>query len=795
MKLKNILLYGLVAAFFIWCLIAFRSDLGKIDFSVVWKSWDLLMLAILLSLVNYLLRLVRWSIYMSRLGHALDFRFNLLSYVAGFGYTLSPGKLGEIIRGRYLKEKNVPFSHTAAAVFVERLMDMMAMMALAAVAVVSTQYYAVMPVLLAAIVGILLLLGFAPWLKIADWAYGVTWIPAKLHHIVEKICHAFTSAKSLLHPSLLISSFLIGLLAWGCEGVGLMVLGKIPHEAAMDVWQAVGIYSISIIVGVLSFLPGGLGGTEAVMAGLLDLQGYPVSSAILLTFLCRFSTLWLAVILGWAAIFALGFGKKSSSQAVIPAVDAEGSSTPLCVDMDGTLINTDLLLESVLLLIKNKPLYILYLPLWLRRGKAALKAEIASRVQFDPAHLPYNAPFVAWLLTQHQAGRQLWLCTASNHRLAEAVAGHMAIFTGVVASSDDHNLSGKNKAKCLVEKFGERGFEYCGNELVDVAVWQVSGGAIVVNASESVREAAEKVAEIRGVFPRRTQLLKNLIKATRVYQWAKNALVFVPIASAHKIGDSLSLEYAALAFLAFGFCASSVYLLNDMLDLEADRQHPRKSKRPFASGNLSLMTGAALIPLLLFAAALVSSVLPPKFWLVLGGYYALTVAYSFSLKRVVLVDVITLAGLYTIRIVAGAYAIDAVLSFWLLLFSVFLFLSLALVKRYAELDAMQRQGKLKAAGRGYHIEDLQLLQSLGTAAGYLCVLVLALYINSPQIETLYSRPKFIWFLCVILLFWISRVWMIVHRGQMHDDPVIFAFKDKVSRYVGVLAVVSVWLAV
>jgi len=472
--------------------------------------------------------------------------------------------------------------------------------------------------------------------------------------------------------------------------------------------------------------------------------------------------------------------------------------TPLCIDLDGTLIHSDLLLETFLLLLKRNPLYLLLIPYWLLKGKATLKAEIAKRVTLNPAALPYNEAFLGWLKSQRELGRELWLCTASNYRLAHLVAGHLQVFQGaggVLASTDNINLSGQIKAKQLVEKFGERGFDYCGNHRDDLSIWRVCQCAVVVNGSEKLKKETERLAEIGPVFPKTGDLLEPMLKALRLHQWAKNILIFVPLAAAHKLGDTASVHHAVVAFIAFGLCASSVYLLNDMLDLEVDRQHPRKCKRTFASGNLSLLIGFALIPILLLCTAFLAFSLPMMFWVVLGGYYTLTVAYSFGLKGVVLIDTITLAGLYTVRIIAGAMAIDVPLSFWLLLFSVFLFLSLALVKRYAELDAMQRQGKLKAVGRGYHVEDLPILHSMGTASGYLCVLVLALYINSPIVESLYRHPQVIWFLCVLLLYWISRVWLISHRGKMHDDPVVFAMKDKPSLVIGVLAIITVILAV
>jgi 4-hydroxybenzoate polyprenyltransferase len=286
-----------------------------------------------------------------------------------------------------------------------------------------------------------------------------------------------------------------------------------------------------------------------------------------------------------------------------------------------------------------------------------------------------------------------------------------------------------------------------------------------------------------------------MIRALRPHQWAKNSLILVPLLAAHRVSDPGSLLAGLLACAAFSLCASSVYLVNDLLDLEADRAHPRKSKRPFAAGDLSLLAGLALAPCLLAAAVIIAAFLPQKFWLVLGTYYALTCAYSFALKGLVLVDALALAGLYTLRIIAGSAAVAVPLSFWLLLFSVFLFLSLAFVKRFAELEGLRRQQRLRAAGRGYHVEDLSLLQSLGTAAGYLSVLVLALYINSPEIEPLYSRPKVIWILCVLMLYWISRVWMMAQRGLMHDDPVVFALKDPQSLGIGLLAAVTVALAV
>jgi 4-hydroxybenzoate polyprenyltransferase len=478
-----------------------------------------------------------------------------------------------------------------------------------------------------------------------------------------------------------------------------------------------------------------------------------------------------------------------------PTVEQTAAMLPLCVDLDGTLIRSDLLLESFLLLLKRNPLYLFALPFWLLQGKAALKANIAARVHLNAQALPYNGPFLEWLTSEQTAGRSLWLCTAANARLADRVAAHVGLFTGVLASDDTTNLAGSTKATALVARFGHKGFDYCGNEHRDLAIWEQARGAVVVNAGARLQRAANKQSKVLHVFPSTGSRPAALLRALRPHQWAKNVLLFVPLLAAHHAADSASLLAAGLAFAAFSLCASSVYLLNDLLDLESDRAHARKSKRPFAAGDIPLVTGLFAAPGLLLVAFAIAAMLPVKFLWVLCAYYLLTTGYSFVLKRVAVVDAMALAGLYTLRIIAGAAAVDVPLSFWLLLMSVFLFLSLALVKRFAELDALRRAGRLRAAGRGYVVEDLAILQSLGTSAGYLSVLVLALYINSPQIEPLYRHPKVIWLLCVLMLYWVSRVWMLAQRGRMHDDPVVFALRDRVSVAVGVLAAITIMVAV
>lgn len=460
------------------------------------------------------------------------------------------------------------------------------------------------------------------------------------------------------------------------------------------------------------------------------------------------------------------------------------TAPPLCVDLDGTLLRSDLLFESTLALLAQRPWMVLLLPWWLLRGKAHLKRQVASRVRLDPATLPYDARVLDWL--RANPGRHRVLCTASDEALVRPLAAHLGCFEEVMASDGQRNLSGSNKARALVDRFGERGFDYAGNGTVDLAVWSHARRARVVNAGAALAKAAAKRCEVEAHWPAQGGGARAWLRALRLHQWLKNLLVFIPLLASHRVFEAQAMVAAIAGFLSFGLCASGVYLLNDLLDLPSDRQHPRKRLRPFAAGSLSLLQGALLAPLLALAGLALAWWAEPRFAAVLGAYYLLTLGYSLHIKRVVMLDVILLAALYTVRIIGGTVVIGAVLSFWLLAFSMFIFLSLALLKRYTELAAMLAAGRSDAAGRGYTVEDLPLLQSQGAAAGYLAVLVLALYINSAESIALYARPQVLWLLCPLMLYWVSRTWVIAHRGEMDDDPVVFAATDRTSQVVGLL---------
>tara|TARA_B100000809_G_scaffold173408_1_gene170644 strand:- start:4613 stop:6049 length:1437 start_codon:yes stop_codon:yes gene_type:complete len=468
----------------------------------------------------------------------------------------------------------------------------------------------------------------------------------------------------------------------------------------------------------------------------------------------------------------------------------------IAVDLDGTLTLTDTLHEAVLVLARSKPFMLFMLPFWLAKGVAYLKLKVAENSVLDVTTLPYNVPFIDWLKEQKASGKTLVLCTAANKLIARNVCRHFDLFDDFIASDEYTNLKSANKRKALEGKYGEHGYDYAGNSSADLEVWAGAAQAIVVNASATVLAKATKVATVSETFPSANPSLSVWLKALRVHQWLKNLLLFVPLLAAHQFGNFQSLATLTLALISFSLCASSVYVVNDLLDLESDRRHPRKKNRPFASAKLPISLGVAVAPLLIGSSVMLGAIVGADFLVILLLYLLLTTAYSLALKRVVLVDCLTLATLYTLRIIAGAAAVSVRLSFWLLAFSIFIFLSLALVKRYAELKVQIQEGNSSAHGRGYIVSDAPLLQTLGVSSGYISALVMALYVQSEDIVSLYAQPLAIWLVLPILLFWVSWVWLKAERGEMHDDPIVFAAKDKASLVVAALtAVVFVYAAI
>lgn len=471
---------------------------------------------------------------------------------------------------------------------------------------------------------------------------------------------------------------------------------------------------------------------------------------------------------------------------------------PLVVDLDGTLLRSDLLVETGLLLARDDPRQLLSPLRWLARGKAALKHELAKRTEVDVATLPYDENVLAFIREARAGGRRVALATASHQTLAGQIADHLGLFDEVLASCPDVNLKGEAKRDALLERYGERGFDYLGNARDDLPVWRAARKTLLANAAARLERKARALGNFGGVVSARSARFGDWARALRLHQWLKNLLIFVPLLAAHRYLEAPLLGQALLAFFCFGLCASSVYLLNDLLDLRDDRHHARKRLRPFASGRLSPLSGLVVFPVLLLGAfGIALWRLPGAFALGMLIYYGLTLAYSIWLKRVWVVDVVALAALYTLRIVIGGVALDIRLGFWLLVFSVFIFLSLALVKRYAELFPIMREegdgGKIR--GRGYQASDLTMIASLGAASGYMSVSVLALYVNDPVTLQYYRYPEFIWFSCLLLLAWISRVWLLAHRGLMNEDPVVFALSDRTSLAIIAATGLAFWCAI
>ena len=467
----------------------------------------------------------------------------------------------------------------------------------------------------------------------------------------------------------------------------------------------------------------------------------------------------------------------------------------LYVDLDGTVIKTDLLFESILLLLKKNVFLALLMPIWLLKGKANLKHQLSKRVHIPVELLPLNTEFLGYLEEEVERGRNIVLISASSQLSVRQVSDHLGLFIDAMGSDKDHNLKSKNKVTRILQLDPKGGFIYAGNSKADIAVWSEASEVILVNCKRSLADKLQHGSENIRHFDAPQSTLKKFWQAMRPHQWLKNALIFLPLILSHQLNQPNLLLQACIAFMSFSFVASSVYLLNDMLDLNSDRQHHLKSRRPFASGDLSLVYGYLGAPLLLALGFLTSLWLPAEFVFVLLSYWLMTTAYSLLLKSLFLIDVLTLASLYTWRIIAGSAAISVVTTYYLLAFSFFLFLGLAMVKRYTELLNLQNQGKSSIEGRGYGVENLQTLATIGGGSSLIAVAVFAFYINAPATTELYSNPLLLWAICPCLLYLLWRIWALARREKLDEDPVLFAITDRRSQLSAALCSLIIWLAI
>jgi 4-hydroxybenzoate polyprenyltransferase/phosphoserine phosphatase len=459
---------------------------------------------------------------------------------------------------------------------------------------------------------------------------------------------------------------------------------------------------------------------------------------------------------------------------------------PLCVDLDGTLIRSDTLHEALLLLAIRSPRALPALPLWLAGGKAKLKHLVAQRVELNPTSLPYCEDVLALIDEARELHRPVVLVTAAPARIANAIAESLGLFDYVLTSDDKLNLSRDRKADVLVGYYGPKGFDYVGNSADDLPVFEHCRRAFLVSSRQRLRQAAGRRNEDMTFVDRHSGGVRAWLRALRVHQWLKNLLIFVPLLASGRFRELNLVVQAALAFASFSLLASAVYVVNDLVDLQSDRTHPTKRNRPFASGTLPVAAGVAAVPVLAAMSLGIALLLPPLFVASLLTYAVVTTLYSFALKRQVIVDVMLLAGLYTMRILAGSAATSVRPSFWLLAFSMFIFLCLAMTKRYSELRQAMEQDKT-LSGRGYMPSDLPVVLALGSASGLVSVLILSLYTQSLIVPELYSAPEWIWLVPPLLLYWVARLWLKAGRGEIDEDPVLFAAKDWQSLTIAGLA--------
>ena len=481
-------------------------------------------------------------------------------------------------------------------------------------------------------------------------------------------------------------------------------------------------------------------------------------------------------------------GALTSSNSFLMASHAR---PVLCVDLDGTLVRTDTLVEMWLSVMRRNPLSAALSITWLLKGKAYFKERLAMAAELDISHLPYNEELIEYLTTQKSAGRHLVLTTACHESVARSIADHIGLFDEVIASTKSRNLRGHAKASELASRFGRGRYSYAGNDVTDLPIWKDAASAIVVSPSDGLAGRIE--TEIEAHFPDSASRVHSLIRSMRVYQWVKNSLVFVPVIAAGAILEPEALLGAFGAFIAFSLLASGVYIINDLADLPADRLHERKRNRPFASGELPLEWGLLAGPLFILAALLLGWAIAPLLVGVLVLYAIATTVYSFYLKTQPLVDVFTLAALYTLRIVAGGAATGYVPSIWLLSFSGFFFLSLAFLKRFVEMSETSGAGGEMMPRRGYYANEIVPLIAMGTASGFTSSVVLALYLNSTQAAAIYARPEYLWALVPIFLFLLCRIWLSGWRGYVDDDPIVYAARDWVS-WIGVALMTAIFLS-
>ncbi|MFT4856667.1 MAG: 4-hydroxybenzoate polyprenyltransferase [Algoriphagus sp.] len=465
----------------------------------------------------------------------------------------------------------------------------------------------------------------------------------------------------------------------------------------------------------------------------------------------------------------------------------------LVVDLDGTLTKTDLLLESFWSVISSNFFYAILTLFSLFKGRAEFKRKLANKSNIDLSTLPYNKIVIDYIIKWRSLGGKTILVTASDQLIADKIGRHIQLFDEVQGSDGETNLKGTEKAKFLCKRFGSKNFAYMGDSRADFAVWKHASKIIVVNASVRMRKRVDKKFQLveHLIFPK--SKFQIYYKVLRPHQWLKNLLIFIPFLAGHQFTETAIFQ-SLFAFIAFSMIASGIYIINDLFDLQHDRQNPLKRNRPLASGNINIIVAMGISFLFLSIGMLIASRINTNFFIISLLYFFITIAYSSYFKRLIIIDICLLAIFYTIRLLAGSTASEIPLSFWLTSFSIFFFFSLAAIKRLDELVEINSNGQLKINGRGYHVADLPIISQIASASGLTAVLVMALYLNSEEVIVLYSFPEALWGICLILLFWTNRFIILANRGEIHGDPIVFALKDRVSLFSGLITLFLILIA-
>lgn len=467
----------------------------------------------------------------------------------------------------------------------------------------------------------------------------------------------------------------------------------------------------------------------------------------------------------------------------------ENSDPPLCVDCDGTLIKTDIFHESIVGYISLNPLRIFHVLCWVFYGRAICKDNLASRVDIVASNLPYNFEVLDYIIEQKNTGRKIFLVTATHIKYANEVASFLNIFDDVFGTTKTLNLKGKNKAAFLITRFGEYGFDYIGNSRADLPVWEKARRALFVGGASTFHFKLKKInTHVEQISHSASTPLKRYVQLIRMHQWTKNAILFIPLLTSHSF---LNIQNGILGFLSFSFVASSVYIINDLFDLNNDRVHHLKRKRPIAAGDVGIISSSCLSCALLIVGVGLSFFINTAFTLLIVFYVVITILYSFLLKKLLLIDTIVLSFLYCLRLLAGHLAMNIPLSFWLMSFAIFFFFSLAMSKRFMELKYFLDSGSTgQIKGRGYEGVDLVPLGIVGVSSGILSIAIFSLYLQSDKVVPLYKSPMLLILLIPVFLYWISRVWILAYRGALNEDPIIFAVKDVMS-YVLIIIILLV----